>query len=197
MGAAQKIKQLGKDTILYGIGSASQKFIGFLLFPLYAHLLSVKGFGAQDLILTAVTFMSGFLVLGVDSGATRYYYDSDTPEHKKTILSTWLWFQLLVSVPACLLLFACAEQICGLIFENSSLAPLFQLGIITLPFILVSGIMLTSLRLEFDAKKFGLIATAGVLVQAIAAVVLVVIMGWGIVGVFIASLISNIIITAW
>src|SRR5207249_45154 len=57
-------------------------------------------------------------------------------------------------------------------------------------------VMLTSLRLGFDAKKFGLIAVIGVLVQAIVAIVLVAIMGWGIVGVFIASLISNIIITA-
>src|SRR5439155_14835708 len=102
----QQMKQLVKQTILYGLGGALQKLIGFFLFPIYAHLLSVEDFGAQDLVLTTIFVLSSVLALGMDSAAARHFYDAETSEHKKTILSTWLLVQMLLSSCVCLLLLA-------------------------------------------------------------------------------------------
>ena len=59
----QQMKQLVKQTILYGLGGALQKLIGFFLFPIYAHLLSVSDFGASDLVLTTIFVISSVLAL--------------------------------------------------------------------------------------------------------------------------------------
>src|SRR5207248_8137811 len=114
-------------------------------------------------------------------------------KHKKTILSTWLWFQMFGSTTVCVILFAYADRISEVIFEDQSLTALFRLGVVGIPFGLLSGITMMAMRLSFEAKKFSILATVSVLIQALAGIWLVGIMGLGIHGVFIALLISNIL----
>jgi O-antigen/teichoic acid export membrane protein len=188
-----KIKQLSKDTLLYGVGNALQSFIGFLLFPIYTRVLTQVDFGTQDLVLTAVTITSYFLILGLDSGAARNYYDENSEEHKKTVLSTWLWFELALSIPACILLGFFAPEICKIIFNNAGLAHFFRLGMVLIPISMVARVNLLTLRLTFQAKKFSIVAAIGALSQALVAILLVVIFHLGIEGVFYAMIAGNIV----
>jgi len=192
MNVAKQLKRLGKDTIFYGFGRSVQKFIGFFLFPIYARILTQEDFGTQDLVLTAITITSYFLILGLDSATARYYYDTENEHEKKTILSTWLWFEILISIPVVFLLILFAEPICELIFTESQLAPYFRLGVITFPFSIISRITLLTLRLNFKSKHFSIVTVSGVLVQALASIALVVYLHLGVTGVFLASLITNI-----
>jgi O-antigen/teichoic acid export membrane protein len=190
MSVFTQIKQLSKDSLFYGMGSALQKFIGFFLFPIYTRVLSQADFGAQDLVFTASTILTYFLVLGLDSATARHYYDADTEAEKKEILSTWLWFELLLAIPVSILLIIFAAPICGVIFNDASLAPYFQIGVGTLPFSLVASITSMALRLTFQSRTFSIVAASGVLIQGLSAVLLVVMMDMGIAGVFLANLIG-------
>ena len=63
MDVTRQLKQLGTDTVLYGLGSVLQSFIGFLLFPIYTRLLTKEDFGAQDLVLTGITIITYLLTI--------------------------------------------------------------------------------------------------------------------------------------
>ena len=188
----EKLRHLGKDTALYGLGDALQKLINFLLFPVYARFLSKADFGLQDLILTTVIVISSILVLGLDSAAARHYYDAELPDEKRNILSTWLWFELLLSIPVTLLLVLLAKPICSLIFDDPSLSPYFCLGIASLPFALVAGVSMLTLRLTFQAKAFSILSASGVLIHGLAAIYFVVILGKGVMGVFVAYIFASV-----
>lgn len=188
---AEQLFQLSKDSFFYGMGSALQKFIGFFLFPIYTRLLSKEEFGTQDLIFTAVTIAIYFLVLGLDSGTARHYYDAQTFEERSSILSTYLWVELLISIPASLIIIIYAHPISELLFQDRSLALFLRLAMASLPFTLVSGVTLLTLRLTFQSRKFSLITATGVLIQAIASIYLVVSLHMGIMGIFIANLIAS------
>jgi O-antigen/teichoic acid export membrane protein len=190
-GISKQLIRLGKDSFFYGMGSVLQKFIGFFLFPIYTRLLTQEEFGAQDLIFTAVTITTYFIVLGLDSGTARHYYDVETSIERRKILSTYLWFELLISIPTTLILILYAQPISEIIFKDGSLASFFILAIASLPFTLVSGITLLVLRLTFQSWKFSIVTATGVLVQATASIYLVVSLRMGIQGVFIANLIAS------
>ena len=192
MGVSKQLERLSKDSLFYGLGSAIQKFIGFFLFPIYTRARTQADFGAQDLVFTAVTIISYFLILGLDSGTARHYYDTEDSADREQILSTWLWFELLISIPVCTLLIVFAQPVCALIFNDGTLAPFFRLGMATLPFTLVAAVTSLTLRLTFQSKKFGIVSVAGVLVQALAAIYLVAILRIGITGVFLANMIARI-----
>jgi O-antigen/teichoic acid export membrane protein len=189
----KQVKQLSKDTLIYGMGSAVQGLIVFLLFPIYTRALTQEDFGAQDLVLTAVTVVTFFLMLGLDSGTARHYYEAETPGEKRVVLSTWLWFEILISIPICLVLIKLAEPICVALFNNASLASAFRLGIATIPFTIVARVFTLSLRLTFQAVRFGIVIVVGALAQALVAILLVSVFQQGIGGVFMAMMASNLI----
>jgi O-antigen/teichoic acid export membrane protein len=192
MSIVGEIKRLGKDTISYGFSSALQKLITIFLFPIYARLLSPDDFGIQDVIQTSVYIVTLFLVLGLDSSVMMYYYEVKEDERIK-IVSSYLWFQIIVSVPIAGLLIVFAESICSLILKEPSLAVYFQIGVLSIPFSLISSSTLNTLRLTFQTKKFVLLTTLGVLFQVISAILLVIVFRQGVLGVMLSVLISNLL----
>jgi O-antigen/teichoic acid export membrane protein len=187
-----QLQRLTKDTAAYGLGAAVQKFITFLLFPIYARLLSQADFGKQDLVSTVVTMTSLLLVLGMDSGTVVLYYKADSAQQER-ILATWLWSQVLLSIPVCIVLFVFAVPVCRIVFGTAALAPYLQLGVAAIPFSQVTKALSFVLRLTFKARTFIVLTTAGVLFQVVAAIVLVVVLKLGITGVFIAILVAAVL----
>lgn len=189
MSIAEQFKKISKDTFSYGFSSALQKLITMFLFPIYARLLSPTDFGIQDVVLSVVNIMVMFLVLGMDSAVMQYYYENDNIERKK-IVSTYLWFQLFASVPTAILISLLAKPICGYFFKDPSIANYLRLGIASVPFSLMSGAMMNTLRLTFQTRKFVILSTTGIFLQVILAIIFVIVFKMGISGVFLSILIS-------
>lgn len=187
-----QLKRLSKDTVVFGLGAALQKFIVLLLFPIYARVLSKADFGTQDLVLTAVVVTSMILIMGMDSGAMLHYYDVDEREQVR-IRSTFLWSQMLISVPVCALVMLFAAPLSTLLFDRPALAPHLQLGVAAVPFTQIVRALSLILRLQFRTRAFVILTTAGVLFQVVTAVILVVLLRWGITGVFVATLIAAVL----
>ena len=45
-------KKLGKNTLIFALGSFTQKAMAFLLVPFYTYVLSTPDYGTSDLIIT-------------------------------------------------------------------------------------------------------------------------------------------------
>lgn len=189
----KSLKRLSMDTLIYGLGTVLQAFIGFLLFPIYTRILSQADFGIQDLLSTFSIMVSFIFTMGLDSGAARYYYDTTGEEGRKLYLSSWLWWEVVISIPLVILMLFFARPICGVIFNNPNLASPFRLLISAIPFILTIKVANITLRLTFRAKTFTLLTSFGLLTQALSAILFVVVFKLGISGVFLAILCANII----
>ena len=185
------IKKLGKDAAFYGLGLLLHRAIVFLLFPLYTRVLTQSDFGVQGMMNGAVAIASCFLLLELGSGAARHYYDADQDDDRTRILSTWLWFEVALCVPACLLLIHLAEPICALAFGDAALAPVFKLAVAGLPFALIGRVPGITMRVTFQSRTYALICAARALVHAVAGILLVAVYGLGVKGVLLALLIAN------
>jgi O-antigen/teichoic acid export membrane protein len=184
-----QIKKLGKETFSYGLSSVLQKLISIFLFPIYARLLTPADFGIQDIVLSAVNILVMFLILGMDSGVVQHYYENDDL-NKKKLVSTYMLFQIFVSVPVVLISVALAEPICNLIFKDPTLVNYFRLAVVAIPFSLMGGAMMNTLRFTFQTKKFVILSTFGILMQVSMAILLVIVYRLGVKGVLLSILIS-------
>lgn len=188
---AKQLARLGADSVFYGLGRAVQKFIGFFLFPVFTRLLTPGEYGAQDVVFATVTILSYFLVLGLDSATARHYFDAKRSDEKKTVLSTYLWFEIGISAPAVALVIVFAAPISQLLFTDSSVAPFLRVAVASLPLSLIAGAALLAMRLEYRSKRFGVVTVCGVLVQAAASIYLVAGLNLGVMGIFIAQLLAS------
>ena len=193
MDESQKLKELGKHTLIYGVGRVLERMVGLLLFPLYVRMLSESDFGTRALVLSAGALVATVLGLGLDSAATRHYYEANGQREKEAVLSSWLWVVVFASSAVCGILLWLAEPICSWAFADPALAPLFRLSIAAVPFGLVARVSLMVLRLTFQPVRYALICLAKILVQALLAIALVVAFRMGLAGVLLAIVISTIL----
>ncbi|MDP3581796.1 MAG: hypothetical protein Q8S39_07660, partial [Ignavibacteria bacterium] len=68
-----KIKQLTKDTAVYGISTILGRFFGFILTPFYTHVLPDKGeMGIFNNYYAAIAFLNVVFIYGMDAAFMKY-----------------------------------------------------------------------------------------------------------------------------
>ncbi len=67
-------RKIGKDTLIYGIGNALNKLLGFILIPVYTSYISLNDFGVLAVMETSVLFLVQLLHLGIINGHQRYFF---------------------------------------------------------------------------------------------------------------------------
>ena len=83
----EKIRELTKDTAIYGISTIVGRFLGFLLVPFYTHFISRGDMGIYTNIYAYLAFLNIFYIYGMDAAFMKYS-SLAAPEEKKQTFST-------------------------------------------------------------------------------------------------------------
>jgi len=69
-----RLEQLGRDSLVYGLGAVVAKGIGFLLLPVYTRVFSPADYGAIEMLTTIAALLSAVLAMGMDSAQSFYFF---------------------------------------------------------------------------------------------------------------------------
>lgn len=69
-----RLKQLGKDSLIYGIGGIFAKGISFFLLPIYTRIFTPADYGAIEMLGVISSFLAAILVMGMDSAQSMYFF---------------------------------------------------------------------------------------------------------------------------
>lgn len=83
-----KIKEAGRHSIVYGLGSVAQSAVGFILLPILTGSLTQEDFGVYSLILMASTVASAVFYLGMTSALPRSYFDYESADERRAVFTT-------------------------------------------------------------------------------------------------------------
>ncbi|AEA42727.1 lipopolysaccharide biosynthesis protein [Fluviicola taffensis] len=95
------LKQLVGESAIYGISGIVTKFIGIFLVPLYTNIFEPSDYGMINIINSFFFFVGIFVVFALDNSAARWFYDTEDLEDRKKTISSWFWFQLLITTVVC------------------------------------------------------------------------------------------------
>lgn len=123
----QRLKQLLKQGVVFGLTSSLQSALAFILLPLYTKFFSLEEFGGYNMLLVIAAGCNTVFYLGASSVLGRFYYDFKEKGQDKEIVSAALWLSMLGGGILIALSLLLAQPISTHYLENSSL---------TLPFIL-------------------------------------------------------------
>ncbi len=70
----KRLKQLGRDSLVYGLGSVLVKSIGIFLLPVYTRVFSPAEYGMIEMLTVISSFLSSILVMGMDSAQSFYFF---------------------------------------------------------------------------------------------------------------------------
>lgn len=89
-----RLKQIGKDSLIYGIGGFASKAISFLLLPVYTRIFPPADYGTIEMLVVISSFLSAFLEMGMNSAQSFYFFERKNKgktEQARIISSVLQW----------------------------------------------------------------------------------------------------------
>ena len=186
----EKIKELSKDTAIYGISTVVGRFLNFLLVPFYTNIFLPQDYGIITNVYAFIAIMTIFFIYGMDAAYLKFSKDKELG-NEKDIFSTPYFSVLIFSLLFCFSIFFLRNEIAIELAVPGTYeyllvlvsAILFADAIAVLPFI--------KLRIERNAKKFALFKIINISINVVLNLVLILKFKMGIEAVFISNLIAS------
>src|SRR5438132_13862971 len=91
------LRQLGSETIVYGLSGVISRFLTIFLVPIYTRIFTPEDYGVMSLVTTTMALLSVFVGLALDNSAHRWYWGSEDVDDRKTTMASWAWCQIAFS----------------------------------------------------------------------------------------------------
>jgi O-antigen/teichoic acid export membrane protein len=191
------LQQLVGESAIYGISSMLNRFVSIFLVPLYTQLLAPEEYGKLSLVNSTYYFVTTLAVFAMDSASARWYYDSNSEEHRKPVMATWFWFQLGTSAALAVLLLLLSPWLSSNLLENPNQYLLFIVPALGLLTAILPNMVTNWLRYQRKAKHTMVFTICNVLLTVGLNMLLVLGLRWGILGILVATVASNLLASVY
>ncbi len=190
-----QIKRLLSDSVIYGLSGVFTRFISIFLTPIYTRIYTPDDYGVISILTNGYILISIILVFSLDASTARWFYETDSIDRRKKVINTWIWFYFFSSIFFGAVLYFSAGFLQRSFLPYHEEGELYiQLISFCLPMIVWSTIAINVLRLELEAKKSVALSIIQSLVLIGFNVLFVVILRWGLSGIYYAQLISTVLV---
>jgi len=187
------LRSFSKDTLLYGVGNAIKKFIGFLLLPFYSKAISPEEYGIVETIGSFTMLLTIFISFQIVDAGSRYYYDAKSKDEKGVILFTVFVICLLSIIP-CMVISFFSGNISQLIFNSTKYTDVIVVSIMAIPLTIINDEQSWIYRYKRLPMKFNVYIIARSLLNISFGVLLVLYLKKSILGIQLASFLSTLIV---
>lgn len=185
-----KLKELSKDTIVYGISTIVGRFLGFILIPFYTQVFSTAEVGIYGFIYAYIAFFNIAFTYGMDAAFMKYASLAKIMEKRKIFSTPYL---LVLATSFVLSIF--------ILLSKDSVASLLDLSAdYTIIIVYVAGILFfdaivqipfANLRLERKTLKFASIKLINISINLSLNIVLILVYNHGIEAIFLANFVAS------
>lgn len=185
-----KLKELSKDTAVYGISTMVGRFLNFILVPFYTNIFSPEDYGIVLLVYSYIAVLNIIFIYGMDAAFLKYAAFKDIGDDKDnfstpyiSVFLTSLVFSgiIILLTKSITLWIGIPEEFKVIIILASAI--IFVDANAVIPFL--------KLRLERKAKQFATIKVLNILLNILLNVILIVGLKWGIEAIFISNLTAS------
>ena len=191
-----KIRELSKNITVYGLGDVAVSVVNFFLLPVYVVFFSTADYGAIGVLGSIEVVAKIVFRFGLDGSFMRFFYDCRDERERQRLASTIFFFLLALN----------GVVVAGLLLASSWIARVFLGGPVytaALRLMLVNTFVIGFtfipfhvLRMEERTKTFSLLTLARSLLTIVVRLLLVIRLGMGVTGAYLADLIVTAIIMA-
>jgi O-antigen/teichoic acid export membrane protein len=187
-----KLKELTKDTAIYGVSTMVGRFLNFILVPFYTNIFLPSEYGTIQLIYAYVGILNIVYIYGLDSAYLKFAAFKEIGDEKDNFstpyISVFFTFLLLSGL---ILINSDAIGISLRIPSNYHYLIYLAAALI---FVDANGVIpFLKLRLDRKATKFSLIKISNICVNIALNVYLILILGWGIEAILISNLAASVV----
>ncbi|MDC0528831.1 oligosaccharide flippase family protein [Gammaproteobacteria bacterium] len=193
----KRLKQLSRDSLIYGVGAILAKSVSFLLLPIYTRIFSPEEYGSIEMLILISGFFGAVMMMGLDSAQSMYFfkYKDEGKSKQAQIISSILQWRLVWGSGVVLVATIITPSIYAVLFNSSLKIEHFFIAFVSTFFAQILSQSIEIFRLLYRPWSFILVSVAEIIMAAILILSFVLIFDYGIFGFFIGSAISGLIIS--
>jgi O-antigen/teichoic acid export membrane protein len=195
----KELKQLGKDSIIYGLGGALANGIGFFLLPVYTRVFTPADYGTKEMLTLLSSFLAAFMAMGMDSAQSFYFFkqkENGVNAQARVVTAILQW--RLVWGTTCVVLIMFFTPLLNKFFFHGGISwHFFAIAFFAALFTQIMKQSSEVFRLLYKPVKYLSITIAHTLSSAAVALILIIVFNKGIIGFFLGSLIASIGAAFW
>lgn len=186
-----RIKQLAAETAVYGVSSILGRMLNFLLFPFYSNVFPPDLYGVVTVVFTAFIFLNIVYQYGMESAYLKFASVGVDQAERRTTFSTAFWSLLGTSMLFSVLLVGFREPVAGLLTLEAEWSFLLYYAAAILLLDALTIVPFAELRLRNRPWRFATIRITNILVNIGMNLLLILGLGMGIEGIFLANLVAS------
>jgi len=187
-----KIKNLSKDTLIYGTNTIIGRFLGFFLVPFYTNKFLPEEYGIITIIYSYIAILNVFFSIGLESGYMKFASTREVGTEKQNFSTPYIIVLFNSFLLSCLIFFFSSE-LTSVFQIDSSYGYLVKYSAVILFFDTIVLIPFALLRLNNKAKSFAGIKITNIVLNVLLNILLISFFNFGIEAVFISNLIASIV----
>lgn len=188
----EKIKELTKDTAIYGISTMLGRFLNFLLVPFFTNIFLPAEYGIVNILYSYIAIFNIFFVYGMDAAFLKYAAFKDIGDDKENFSTPYISL-FITSTIFGLLIILFKNPISVFLDVSTDRSYLIVLSALILFFDTNVAIPFLKLRLERKAVLFSILKVANILINIGLNVYLILKLKWGIEAIFISNLAATVL----
>ncbi len=189
-------KRALRDIGTYASSALIQRAVGFIMLPVYTNFLTTADYGVVALLAVVLFLFESVLGARMTSAVPRYYFESDDPDKRKTVVSTALMTTVGFSLIGGALMALASSQLSVLLFKTAEYRHFVALqGILVVTVALVAYGMVF-IRLLDKPVWFAVVSVSQLVIQLTMNIVLVVVLKMGVAGVVYSNVISSLLFSS-
>lgn len=191
-----EIKNLAYNAVVYGIGNGLSRFASLLALPFLTRYISPSDYA----IISLATLMCAVLRIGFGVGSNGAagieYFKTEDQDDRQNVIVALLAIALISSLLMLAGGYLFSHQLADLMFgsADSSKSRIVEISLVTLAFQLLADPLLQRLQFEKMSNTFVAVTAIGNTGGVALSIILVIVFGLGVWGLFIGQLIAAIVV---
>lgn len=187
----EKIKQISKDTLIYGTSTIIGRLLNFILVPVYTNFLSPSDYGITAYLYSIIAFLNVIYNYGMETAFLKYSSTLEIGDKKQNFSTPFLSIILTSTIFSGIILIL-SNDITSLIDIPSNLKIIIIYSALILLFDAIAIVPFAFLRLEKKAMIFAIIKFINILINVCFNIIFLIFLKKGVEGIFLSSLIASI-----
>ena len=182
---------VARHSLVYGIGMLVSRGVSFIMLPVYTRYLTPADYGVMALIMMTLDFISIIGGAQLAMGVFRFYHKTDVEKTKREVVSTSFLIVGIMYAVVGAFTFAMAGVLSQMIFGSGIHTDLIRVAAADLA---MSSLLIVPMSLARVKNMSTFFVGTNLVKMAIGLslnILFIVFMGMGVMGIFLASLISN------
>ena len=192
----QNVRRISRQLTAYGTADVMVLAVNFLLLPVYTRVLSPREYGALALLLVCEAVLKVVNRWGIDASFLRFYYDYPSDEQRRTLAGTAGAFIAVANGAVVVLLLAAAAPVNRLMFGSLEFAAAYRLLVLNNFAGAFLFLPLNLLRIQERSGLFAALTFLRSFGTVIVRLILVIGLGYGVVGVVLSDVIVTVMLLA-